>query len=171
MGYEKLKNLIAEGYKSPSNQRNKGVCIHHSYIPELPEKDKNYAEIFHKYHYENNSWENGLGYDFVVSWWEENNSIKVKYWTSARWILQLNGAHALNPKAKRWDEGNIIIPNKELVSICVVGNYDKNDVPLEIYSTINQIIDLCGIKKNIFFHSDFDYKTCPGENFDKSMIG
>ncbi len=69
MTFEELRDLISEGYKVPQApiKRTRGVCIHHSYQPKLPEKGRNYAEIFHKFHYENNDWDNGLGYDFVVS--------------------------------------------------------------------------------------------------------
>lgn len=174
--YRKTLQYIEEGFMMPQVEmkRKYGVCLHHSYKPEHPTPEKNYAEIFNRVHYFDNGWKNGLGYDFVITyWWDYNHSkFYTKYWSSMRWQLQLEGSHSLNPKERVWPStagnlaGTIVRPNHQLISICVVGNIDNSSLHLKVYDVIKEIIDLTGVRRFIFKHSDFDFKTCPGTKFN-----
>lgn len=184
--FMKTRTHITPGYGFPMmpelQSRRRGLCLHHSYVPELPVPDRNYAEIFNKYHFgnikdwkwdgarwvnPNNSWY-GLRYDFVVTYKRDAHGMRgsdviVNYWTSYRWIAQLGGGHSRNPKRLKWKStGRIIMPNTELVSVCVVGDYDKYPLPAKVIETIKEIAIKADVAPHLFFHRDFDFKTCPG---------
>jgi hypothetical protein len=170
--------ILGLPFVDESPERRQGLCLHHSYVPELPQPDRNYAEIFNKFHFGriedwkkiNGQWVNpegswyGLRYDFVVSWLAvgSRSNTQAQVWTSYRWAAQLGGGHSRNPKQKKWADGRIIKPNSELVSVCVVGNYDKYIMPGDVIAKIREIAKFTDCREELFFHSDFDFKTCPG---------
>ena len=167
--FDELDDAITEDIIDPvvSIKKWKGSCLHHSYKPTVPNYDYNYAKIFNRIHYNENGWKNGCGYHFVISWDNEN----VKIWSTYRWIHQIDGAHALNPKGVQWaDDLQKIRPNQELVGICIVGDFDKQVLLPHVSSflannVIHYLYQKYSIPKAMFFHHDFDYKTCPGQTF------
>ena len=65
--------------------------------------------------------------------------------------------------------------NAMSIGICFVGNYDKEDVPDAMYDVgIKHIAGLCYSLRidpmNIFPHSDYADKTCPGIRFDMDRL-
>jgi hypothetical protein len=183
--FMKTRTHITPGYGLPmvdeDPKRLMGLCLHHSYVPELPANDRNYAEIFNEFHFgqikdwkwDGQRWVNpdgswhGLRYDFVITWTRNGRgrggcNPESRYWTSYRWIVQLGGGHSRNTKRKTWKNGSLIYPNTQLVSVCMVGNFDKYVPPRSVVERIREIAKATGVKKNLFFHRDFDYKSCPG---------
>jgi hypothetical protein len=176
---------ITPGYALPEvddlRSRKMGLCLHHSYIPELP-KNINHAEAFNRFHFGeiedwkliDGKWENpegswwGLRYDFVVAF---RKDVVSEFWTSMRWIRQLGGGHSRNVKKHlRWKDGTLVQPNTQLVSVCVVGNYDKYSVPAEALAMVRGIAKSTDVLPNLFFHSDFDFKTCPGSKVNRADV-
>lgn len=181
----KAKAYITPGFALPTGEetreRKLGLCLHHSYVPELP-LNRNYAEIFNEFHFgkladwkkidkvwvnPDGSWY-GLRYDFVVAY---KKGIVSQFWSSMRWILQLGGGHAVNKKGEHWPRmGALVRPNSELVSVCVVGNYDRYALPIGALEMVREIAKATDVLPNLFFHSDFDFKTCPGSKVSKSDV-
>lgn len=142
-----------------------GICLHHSLEPIKPVPGRDYARIFNEFHYVTQGYKNGLGYHFVISW--NPDSIRVDNITAShRWKFQMDGSHAKNVKGII-DE--IAHPNRQLVGVCIVGNFDKVYPGNNLLRDLNGFIEaLCAkhdIPKSIYFHNEFDYKTCPGIMF------
>ena len=151
----------------------RGVCLHHSWKPEKPRWGVNYGQVFDHFHRNTNGWNNGCGYHFVVSWNPDNPS-EIRVWSTYRWKKQLSGAHALNKKGAV----GIRYPNRDLVGICFVGDFDQQSLPPGAASNADQhliepLLHLLGLEPSpatVYRHSDFDYKSCPGTSFDMARF-
>jgi hypothetical protein len=193
--YAKTRAYITPGYGVPcvdeSSKRKQGMCLHHSFTPFIPETGKNYAEELNDLHFgkiedwhrEGGVWTSaegsldGLHYDFVISWdyrdrRNHGGRVVPRYWTSMRWILQLMGDHAVNRKHTIWHDsgGKLIKPNSELISICVIGDYNRMMLPEPAIEVIREIGQKTGCGKKLFFHSDFSHKVCPGAKMEKGSL-
>lgn len=144
-----------------------GIVLHHSYKPDLPVGGVNYAEIFNSFHYSACKWENGLGYQFVITYDPKDLTKRVTIYSSYRWKTQIKGSHCLNSK----HQNMYVSPNASYIGICLVGNYDIYEVPNEIYIQEKEFVDaICNefsiSKEMIFGHSFFENKSCPGVKFN-----
>lgn len=153
--------------------RNRGVCIHHTFVPKYVKLDDNYAVQMNNRAIFIDEDIKGVGYDFIVA-------IPVQYtterrvWTTMRWINQLDGNHALNRKRAKWGfgprKGQYIKPNKDLVSICLIGDFSERHPGAHVYSIINEVIEGSGASRVVFFHSDFEWTTCPGGRWERGEM-
>jgi len=149
----------------------KGIVLHHSYKPDLPIVGVNYAEVFNTFHYTACKWENGLGYQFVITYNPKDLAEPITIYSSYRWKTQIKGAHCLNTLHKDL----YLNPNASYIGVCLVGNYDIYEVPKEVYKQEKEFIDaLCkefSISKELIFgHDFFENKTCPGTKFDVDFL-
>ena len=66
--------------------------------------------------------------------------------------------------------------NRTHLSICVVGNYDETELPEDLFlATVRACIGLMVLNpqikpRDVVFHSDFSYKTCPGTLFPRERL-
>ena len=129
----------------------KYIVIHHS------ASDSGNAAKFDKYHRENNHWENGLGYHFVIGNGHGSGDGQIEI--GNRWIKQIDGAHA-----------NAHEYNHFGVGICLVGNFnDTKPTANQMASLITLVAYLrerCKIpSEKIIPHKSVRGTECPGRNF------
>ena len=134
----------------------KYVVIHHS------ASGSGNAARFDKYHRENNHWENGLGYHFVIGNGHGSGDGQIEI--GNRWIKQIDGAHA---KVHEYNHFG--------VGICLVGNFNTTN------PTANQMASLitlakylqerCGIpSEKIVLHRSVRETDCPGREFPHDKL-
>jgi len=126
----------------------KGIVIHHSLTKDGKVED--YAGI-KRYHIEEKKWDD-IGYHFVI----EQSGDKVAIITGRP--ADMIGAHC---------EGH-----NDMIGICVVGNYDVGFETLsqekmnELVALVKNLFSMYGLgPTDVFKHSRFAPKTCPGNNF------
>lgn len=61
--------------------------------------------------------------------------------------------------------------NRNSLGVCFVGNFDKEQIPVEQWNLGVQLVgSLCMLHRisveNVFGHSHFSDKSCPGKNFN-----
>lgn len=108
-----------------------------------------------RYHTLTLGWQD-IGYHFGVEWIRAGHEILVGR------PLNMVGAHTLGM-------------NERAIGICIVGNYDvQYPTGLLIDKLVPFLGVLCEIFKipveNIEGHRDYSTKSCPGKNFDLSLI-
>jgi len=121
------------------------IIIHHSATKDGTAKDFNAIKNYHK----NTLGWRDIGYNWIIE--KVNGKAAVIKGRSE----SISGAHTKGM-------------NDKSIGICVVGNYDKDNVPSDLYAELVELIadirsrygDL-PLKK----HSDYANKTCPGLNF------
>jgi len=152
----------------------RGITVHHSYAPHLPEWGVNYALAFNRFHYRYRHWEKGLGYHLLLSW---NPAAPEEHicWASGRWTQQWDGAHAVNRKESVL-AGQHIAPNAETIGVCVVGDYSSFEVPAAVYGALTRLLQPIlsalpgGEHARLFRHDQFQEKNCPGSKFDTDHL-
>ncbi len=119
------------------------------------------AAEFDRMHREENKWEFGLGYHFVVG--NGNGAPAGGVEIGQRWIDQRHGAHA---------GANATEYNQHGIGICVVGNYDEADMPEAVYTGLRDLVAWLAKRYsippgNILPHRDVrgEPTACPGKNF------
>ena len=123
------------------------IIIHHSGTKDGVAKDFNAIKNYHK----NTLGWRDIGYHYII----ENVNGQAE--TIKGRAENIAGAHTKQ-------EGM----NKKSIGICVVGNYDKDNLPSDLYAElIDLIADIRSRHGNLPLkrHSDYANKTCPGLNF------
>ncbi len=131
------------------------IVLHHS------DDTSGNAAKYHKTHLEDNGWENGLGYHFVIGNGSLSGDGEVE--VGPRWVRQIQGAHAKVP-GNRYNEYG--------VGICLVGDFDEGDAE-PTSKQFAAMVSLCkwlakryGISpRDIIGHCDCCNTACPGKNF------
>ena len=141
----------------------RGIVIHHT------DTAGGSPESIDRYHRENNGWENGLGYHFVIG--NGSGMPDGEVAVSRRWQEQLDGAHTKRVSdAKRhlFNLTDKTPPNSVLVGIALVGDFE------EAMPTPKQLAALRGLLTflraeygiglaGIVGHGDLMNTKCPGE--------
>jgi len=126
------------------------IIIHHSATKDGTTKDFNAIK---RYHVENLGWRD-IGYNWVI---ERVNGVATVIQGRSE---NISGAHTKGM-------------NDKSIGICVVGNYDKDNVSTDMY---NELVDLIADIRSRYGdlplkqHSDYANKTCPGLNFPFNQI-
>ena len=131
------------------------VILHHS------DDTSGSAAKYHKIHLEENGWENGLGYHFVIGNGSQTGDGEVE--VGPRWVRQIQGAHAKVP-GNRYNEYG--------VGICLVGDFEDG-IAQPTSKQFAALVSLCkwlmkryGIAaSDIQGHCDCCDTACPGKNF------
>lgn len=121
------------------------IIIHHSATKDGTAKDFNAIK---NYHMNTLGWRD-IGYNWIV---EKVNGVATVI--QGR-VENISGAHTKGMNAKS-------------IGICVVGNYDKDNLPSDLYAELVELItDIRSRYGNLPLkkHSDYANKTCPGLNF------
>lgn len=146
---------IEDKLVQPATREWRSIVVHHSAGP-----SGNAAE-FDKFHREENHWENGLGYHFVIG--NGNGSPMGCVEVGGRWLKQLQGAHA-GTGATEYNEHGI--------GICVVGNYDEADFPGTAYVALRDLVEWLAKRYAIPPDRILPHRAvrlepteCPGKNF------
>lgn len=128
------------------------IIVHHSLT-----KDGSTVSwgAIRRYHTETLHWSD-VGYHVGIELVKSGDELYYEALMGRMWTRQ--GAHTKNH-------------NHDSLSICLVGNFDYHKPPdaqlIAAGRIISLWIDLYDIKeKDIFRHSDFSDKTCPGRLFD-----
>ena len=141
--------------KLPKFRKIYQLHIHHSWKPDYSDFNGiNHIELFNQiknYHIHHNKW-NDIGYHYVV--FPDGLIIKGRKITKTPASI------------KGYNDGAI--------AICMIGNFDKNDITSDQwYTTINlsaELITAFKIKQ-VFFHRDLNsHKTCPGLKIKKDKF-
>ena len=130
------------------------IILHHSLTKDS--KTVSWDDIYH-YHTHELGWMD-VGYHYGIE------LIDGYYQIMGGRPLGSHGAHC---------RGNGM--NAVSIGICFIGNYDEEDVPDAMYDVgIKHITGLCYSLRigpeNIFPHSDYADKTCPGIRFDLNRV-
>lgn len=119
------------------------------------------AAEFDRMHREENKWEFGLGYHFVVG--NGNGSPAGGVEVGQRWIDQRHGAHA-GAHATEY--------NQHGIGICVVGNYEDAEMPEAVYAGLRDLVVWLARRYsippgNVLPHRDVrgEPTACPGKRF------
>ena len=131
----------------------KYVVIHHS------ASGSGNAARFDKYHRENNHWENGLGYHFVIGNGHGSGDGQIEI--GNRWIKQIDGAHA-GTHAREYNHFG--------VGICLVGNFNMTNPTVNQMASLTTLVsylqERCGIpSEKIVLHKSVRETDCPGRKF------
>lgn len=131
------------------------IILHHSWTED--NVLLNDTEAIRRYHMQNNGW-NDIGYHLVLEQ-IDNNWV----WKDGRPIDDV-GAHCKENRR-----------NYTSIGICVVGNFDKYELPLQaqgmLFSKIIELNDQYGKQLTVEPHKQHAlYKTCPGKMFDYADI-
>ena len=137
----------------------RGVVVHHSGGLRQPKPGVFYGETIDKYHRFVKFWRRGCGYHIVISL---NTHDDMRIEVSQRWINQLGGAHCIGK-------------NNDHIGICLVGNYNKRMLPIQMEATLMQVLrkiqDRTGIPLHkIYPHHKYAFKSCPGTSFNLTQI-
>lgn len=100
-----------------------GIVIHHT------DTDGGSPESIDRYHKQNNGWENGLGYHFVVG--NGKGMADGEVAVSRRWRDQMDGAHTRRIYDAMRGAFNMpagVSPNSVLIGVALVGDFE-NDMP------------------------------------------
>src|SRR3990167_6627685 len=129
------------------------IILHHS----LTKDNQTVSwQAIRKYHVEINKWKD-IGYHFGIELVNSEYEI-----IAGRMLLDI-GAHTIGM-------------NDSSIGICIIGNYDINDLPKEaekkLIILIKTLMVIFNISvTNIKKHSDYaKYKTCPGLKFPFNRI-
>lgn len=119
------------------------------------------AAEFDRMHREENRWEFGLGYHFVVG--NGNGAPAGGVEVGQRWIDQRHGAHA---------GANATEYNQHGIGICVVGNYDEVEMPESVYAGLRDLVVWLAKRYSIPSAQIVPHRevrgeptACPGKNF------
>lgn len=137
------------------------VVVHHSAT------SGGSPESFDRFHRENNGWENGLGYHFVIG--NGNGMDDGEVAVGHRWRDQMDGAHVRMPGNGK--------ANSYSIGIALVGDFDKS-VPTQaqlvalvrLLRFLRQEYGISG--DHIVGHGDVAIKhtLCPGKFFPLSVV-
>ena len=144
-----------------------GVVIHHT------DTDGGSPEAIDRYHKENNKWENGLGYHFVIGNGKGMRDGEVA--VGRRWLEQdkLDGAHVKKiSDAMRlsFRMPEKVTPNASLIGVALVGNFEQ------YLPTARQLASLKGLlaflrseyriaPNTVVGHGNVNNTLCPGQFF------
>lgn len=145
--------LASERKKESINSRWKYIVVHHSAT------DKGNAERFNTYH-KRRGMKNGLAYHFVI----DNGSAGTfdgQLEIGSRWKKQINGGHC----RQNW-------VNNSGIGICLVGNFNKNEVSEKQFSVLYKLCRILMDKynipaRNVLGHGEMkgEHSECPGKYF------
>jgi len=131
----------------------KYIVLHHS---QSPDKDET-AQMgdLRKWHMDENGWDY-IGYHYVIEKVGDNYEI-----IQARPLI-MNGAH--EPTR-----------NYDGIGICVIGNFDKEEMPAEAQERLAILVRTLQVQNDIdddhvVLHRDFAKKSCPGTKFDRDAF-
>ncbi|MBI4115767.1 MAG: N-acetylmuramoyl-L-alanine amidase [Candidatus Omnitrophica bacterium] len=127
----------------PDSNKWKYIIIHHSAT------EVGNAELFDKGHRRRGFW-NGLGYHFVI----DNDATRDgQIETGHRWNHQTDGAHC-----------NTMDMNKKAIGICLVGNFDKDQVSSQQMASLVWLVRQLQIKYHIPSKRVLQHREVPGKN-------
>ena len=142
------------------------LVLHHSYRPTTRqyEGERTIAAI-RKYHL-SKGWRD-IGYHVLVG---PDGAI----WPGRP--LNWSGAHALvqKPEMVRFF-GSAGYLNKFSVGICAIGDYDSEEPPAVLITSLKEVLFLLAESfqiqaERLFFHRQVAAKSCPGRNFDLETV-
>lgn len=129
------------------------IIIHHSWKPEDNIVFEEWDNI-RDYHINHNGWSD-IGYHYGLEY--VNGEVKVQIGRNE----DVQGAHTLGM-------------NLRSIGICVIGNYDEQDITSEIFDALVTLcVDIRSRygKLPIEPHNKYaDYKTCPGTKFPMDKL-
>ena len=121
------------------------IVIHHSAT------ENGNAEIFDKWHRENNHWE-GVGYDFVIG--NGTNSGDGQVEVTFRWRKQIPGAHC-GGTSGNW-------ANEEGIGICLVGDFNHTTPTERQMQSLVKLIQFLQQQYGIPKSRIYGHRTTPG---------
>ncbi len=147
----------------PSNVEKQwtAIIIHHSAT------ESGNAEIFDKWHKENNHWE-GVGYDFVIGNGTESGDGQVE--VTFRWKRQIPGAHC-GGTSGNW-------ANENGIGICLVGDFSRKTPTERQMQSLAKLICFLQQQYGIPKSRIYGHRTtpgariteCPGDKFPMSRL-
>jgi len=145
-------------------RRWQGVCVHHSWRPterdyERLGGERTVAAI--KRAHEEKGWVD-IGYHLLIG---PDGRL---FWGRS---FEHDGAHAVRERP----EAPPIQPNKVLLGICLIGNFDASQPSAEQLNALRDVLHVLSAKfgfgpEDIYFHRQFQYKTCPGTKLELSTV-
>ena len=136
----------------------KEIHLHHSWKPDYSNFKTingrpNYNYLFRwirDYHINNNKWQD-IGYHYIV----------------------FPDGHIMDGRTLELPPASIPGRNSNVIAICMIGNFDSNDITDEqLQSTkklIKQLMEQYKTKV-LYFHREWSTKTCPGTKLNKDMF-
>lgn len=154
---------IPRAWLPPSNVEKKwtAIIIHHSAT------EKGNAEIFDRWHKENNHWE-GVGYDFVIGNGTDSGDGQVE--VTFRWKKQITGAHC-GGTSGNW-------ANEDGIGICLVGDFSRTTPSERQMQSLVKLIRFLQQQYGIPKSRIYGHRTtpgarvteCPGDQFPMSRL-
>ncbi len=137
------------------------IIIHHSAT------ESGNAEIFDKWHKENNHWD-GVGYDFVIGNGTDSGDGQVE--VTFRWKKQIPGAHC-GGTSGNW-------ANEDGIGICLVGDFSQTAPTERQMQSLVKLIRFLQQQYEIPKSRIYGHRTtpgarvteCPGDNFPMSRL-
>lgn len=133
------------------------------------------AEAIDRYHRENNKWENGLGYHFVIGNGRPGSDGKATpdgfVFVGNRWIQQLDGAHIRKMK------GESANANSFSIGIALVGDFENADPTAKQVAALRKLLTFLMEEysispRNVVGHGEAaaTVTLCPGKRFPLRQI-